>query len=85
MQNLGDTQIYPTLPVKLKTVFSSVLFNFELYVDSFGSRRGADDGEVGSAIAVVLNPLANLLFLYSKSFLPSKFAFSTIVVVYWTG
>ena len=30
------------------------LFKFELDVDSFGSRRGADDSEVVSAIALVL-------------------------------
>ena len=29
----------------------------------FGSRRGADDSEVVSAIALVLNSPANLLFL----------------------
>ena len=64
------------------------LFKFELDVDSFGSRRGVDDNEVVSAIALVLNSPANLLFLYMKSFFwPSsmKFEFSPIVVVYWTG
>ena len=40
------------------------LFKFELDVDSFGSRRGIDDSEVGSAIDLVLNSPANLLFLY---------------------
>ena len=40
------------------------LFKFELDVDSFGSRRGVDDSEVVSAIAVVFNSPGNLLFLY---------------------
>ena len=54
----------------------------------FGLRRGVDDSEVVSAIALVFNSPANLLFLYYKSFFwPSamKFEFSAIVVVYWTG
>ena len=40
------------------------LFKFELDVDSFGWRRGIDDSEVVSAIAVVLNSPANSIFLY---------------------
>ena len=40
------------------------LFKFELDVDSFGSRRGVDDRRVVSAIALVLNSPAYLLFLY---------------------
>ena len=40
------------------------LFEFELDVDSFGSRRGINDSKVVSAIALVLNSPANLLFLY---------------------
>ena len=40
------------------------LFKFELDVDSFGWRRGVDDSEVVSAIALVLNSPAYLLFLY---------------------
>ena len=39
------------------------LFKFERDVDSLGSRRGVDDSEVVSAIALVLNSPANLLFL----------------------
>ena len=41
-----------------------ILFKFELDVDSFGLRRGVDDSKVVSAIALVLNSPANLLFLY---------------------
>ena len=33
-------------------------------MDSFGLRRGVDDSEVVSAIAVVLNSPASLPFLY---------------------
>ena len=40
------------------------LFKFELDVDSFGLRRGIDDSEVVSAIALVLNSPTNLIFLY---------------------
>ena len=61
------------------------LFKFELEVDSFGLRRSVDDSEVVSAIALVLNSPANLLFLYQNSFFcPSvmKFRFSAIVVLF---
>ena len=44
--------------------FDSFLSNFELNVDSFGLRMGADDSEVVSAIAIALNSPGNLLFLY---------------------
>ena len=50
---------------------------------SFGLRRRVDDSEVVSAIALVLNSPANLLFLYQNSFFwPSaiKFEISSIVV-----
>ena len=50
---------------------------------SFGLRRRVDDSEVVSAIALVLNSPANLLFLYQNSFFwPSaiKFEFYSIVV-----
>ena len=40
-----------------------------LDVDSFGSRRGADDSEVDSVIAVVFNSPANTPFLYFISIL----------------
>ena len=64
------------------------LFKFELDADSFGWRRGVDDSEVVSAIALVFNSPANLLFLYQNSFFrlsAMKFGFIAIVVVYWTG
>ena len=41
-----------------------LLFKYELDVDSFGSKRGVDDSEVVSAIALVLNSPTYLLFLY---------------------
>ena len=41
-----------------------LLSKYELDVDSFGSRRGVDDSEVVSAIALVLNSPTYLLFLY---------------------
>ena len=53
------------------------LFKFELDVDSFGLRRGVDDSEVVSAIALVLNSPANSIFWASAM----KFEFSGIVVV----
>ena len=59
------------------------LFKFELDVDSLGSKRGVDDSEAVSAIVLVFNSPANLLFLYLNSFFwPSamKFGFSAIVV-----
>ena len=55
------------LPVKLNSypeISIHFLFKFELDVDSFGSKRGVDDSEVVSAIALVFNSPANLLFLY---------------------
>ena len=50
-------------PVKLNSypeISVHFLFKFELDVDRFGSRRGVDDSEVVSAIALVLNSPANL-------------------------
>ena len=50
-------------PVKLNShleISVHFLFKFELNVDRFGSRRGVHDGEVVSAIALVLNSPANL-------------------------
>ena len=73
--------IYPEISVHF-------LFKFELDADCFGWRRGVDDSEVVSAIALVFNSPAILLFLYQNSFFrPSamKFGFIAIVVVYWTG
>ena len=55
------------LPVKLNSypeISVNFLFEFELDVDSLGSRRCVDDSEVVSAIALDLNSPANLLFLY---------------------
>ena len=46
------------LPVKLNSypdISVHFLFKFELNVDSFGLRRGVDDSEVVSAIAVVFS------------------------------
>ena len=63
----GHTKFFKLLPVKLNSYPESYvhfLFKFELDVDRFGSRRGVDDSEVVSAIALVLNSPANLLFLY---------------------
>ena len=57
------------LPVKLNSfleISHYFLFKFELGVDSFGSRRGVDDSELVSAIALVLNSPANVLFFYIK-------------------
>ena len=48
----------------MSTSGSLVSFKFELDVNSFGSRRGVGDSEVVSAIALVFNSPANLLFLY---------------------
>ena len=88
----GHTKSFKFLPVKLNSypeISVHFLFKFELDVDRFGSRRGVDDSEVVSAIALVLNSPANLPFLYQNSFFfwPSamKFEFSAIVVVYWTA
>ena len=87
----GHTKSFKILPDKLNSypeISVHFLFKFELDVDSFGSRRGVDDSEVVSAIALVLNSPANLLLLYKNSFFwPSamKFGFSAIVVVCWMG
>ena len=49
--------------------YFNFLIKFELDVDSFGSRRGVADSVVVSAVALVLNSPANLLFLlYQNSF-----------------
>ena len=63
----GHTKLFKFLPVKLNShpeISVHFLVKFELDVDRFGSRRGVDDSEVVSAIAIVLNSPANLLFLY---------------------
>ena len=63
----GTHQIFKFLPVKLNSypeISVHFLFKFELDVDRFGSRSVEDDSEVVSAIALVLNLPANLLFLY---------------------
>ena len=63
----GHTKYFKFLPVKLNSypeISVQFLIKFELNVDSFGSRRGVDDSKVVSAIALVFNSPANLLFLY---------------------
>ena len=63
----GHTKSFKFLPVKLNSYLKisvNFLFKFELDVYRFGSRRGVDNSEVVSAIALVLNSPANLLFLY---------------------
>ena len=63
----GHTKSLKFLPVKLNSypeISVHFLVKFELDVDTFGSRKGVDDSEVVSAIALVLNTLANILFLY---------------------
>ena len=63
----GHTKSFKFLPVKLNSypeISVHFLLKFELDVDRFGSRRGVDDSEVVSAIALVLNSPANLLSLY---------------------
>ena len=60
----GHTKFFKFLPFKLKSypeIYVHFLFKFELDVDSFGSRRGVDDSEVVSVIALVLNSPAGLL------------------------
>ena len=50
------TKSFKFLPVKLNgypEISAHFLFKFELDVDSFGSRRGVNDSEVVSAIALV--------------------------------
>ena len=63
-----------------KQFSASVLCNFELDVDSFGSRRGADDGEVVSTIALVLNSLANLPFIPPANFVCGGYTVFTLSV-----
>ena len=63
----GHTKSFKIQPVKLNSyqeISVHFLFKFELDVDRFGSRKGVDDSEVVSAVALVLNLPANLLFLY---------------------
>ena len=63
----GHTKSFKFLPAKLNSypkISVHLLFKFELDVDTFGLRRGVDDSEVVSAISLVLNSPANLLFLY---------------------
>ena len=63
----GHTKSFKFLPVKLNSypeISVHFLFKFELDVNRFGLRRGVDDSEVVSAISLVLNSPANLLFLY---------------------
>ena len=65
----GHTKSSNILPVKLNSypeISVHFLFKVELDddVDRFGSRRGEDDSEVVSAIALILNSPANLPFLY---------------------
>ena len=63
----GDTKSFNFLPVKLNSypeISVHFLFKFELDVASFGLRRGVDDSEVVSAIALVFDLPAKLLFLY---------------------
>ena len=63
----GHTKSFKFLPVKLNSypeISVHFLFKFELDVDNFGPRRGVDDSEVLSAIALVSNSPVNLLFLY---------------------
>ena len=64
----GHTKSFKFLPVKLNSypeISVHFLFKFELDGDRFGSRKGVDDSEVVSAIALVLNSPENLL-LYIK-------------------
>ena len=63
----GHTKSFNFVPVKLNSfpeISVHFLFEFELDVDSFGSRRGLDDSNLVSVIALVFNSPANLLFLY---------------------
>ena len=63
----GHTISFKFLHFKLNSypeISVHFLFKFELGVDRFYSRRGVDDSEVVSAISLVLNSPANLLFLY---------------------
>ena len=66
----GHAKSFKILPVKLNCyaeISVHFIFQFELAVDRYGSRRGVDDSEVNSAVALVLNSPANLLFLYLNS------------------
>ena len=59
----GTHQIFTFLPVKLNNypkISVHFLVKFELDIDRFGSRRGVDDSEIVSAIALVLNSPAKL-------------------------
>ena len=47
--------------MKFQEISVHLLFKFELDVVTFGLRRGVDDREVVSVIALVLNSPANLL------------------------
>ena len=63
----GHTKSFNFLLAKLNRhpeISVHFLIKIELHVDSFGLRRGVDDSEVVSAIALVLNSPAYLLFLY---------------------
>ena len=63
----GHTKSFKFLPVKFNSYLEisvHFLLKIELDVDSFDSRSGVDDSEVVSAIALVLNSPACLLFLY---------------------
>ena len=53
----GHTKSFNFSPVKLNSypeISVNFLFKFELDVDRFSTRRGVDDSEVVSAIALVL-------------------------------
>ena len=66
----GHTKSFKLLPLKLNSypeISVLFLFKFELDVDRFDSRRGVDDSEVVSAIALGLNSPANLLFICKNS------------------
>ena len=65
--SVRHTKSFKILPVKLNSypeISVYFVFKFELDVDSFCLRRGVDDSEVVSAIALVLNSPANPLFLH---------------------
>ena len=86
----GTHQIFKFLPVKLNSYPEIYfLFEFELDVDRYGSRRGVDDSEVVSVIALVFEFTSKFTISILKKliFWPSaiKFEFSAIVVVYWTA
>ena len=60
----GHTKSFKVLPVKMNSypeISVHFLFQFELVFDSFGSRRGVDDSEVVSAVALVFNSPANTI------------------------